>query len=933
MTSPVSATPRQRRRWGRTLLIIVIGLAALIVVALALAPSLLNLEQIKDKVVNSAEQQLNRDVELGQVRLEFLNGLGLGLEQLTIANSEGWQSPHFVKVGTLSIKVALLPLLSRKIEVSKVILNEGEIVIERDDQGRYNYDDLSAMSADATETPKPADPQKPPEDTETPTGTSPLAGLLVSKLALHNISVISIDQMAVPGETVTTSVRLVNLEADNIGLNTPIDLALSLALFTDGDANVRLNGRAGPIPDNANVDVHQIPLQFTLKTTDLQLAPIVPYLGDQPALTAGELGTDITLQGALGKTLDIKGQLSPGNAVMPDHTGQGQPTTLPAVTLNHDLTVDLANALLKMTDIRADLGALQATLQGTVQQFHTSPLLDLRLNLSKFAIAEAINQWPMLATALPETLKAEGNIALQTTLKGTPERLHAISQLDAQPLSIRLSDGTAVALSQVQFSHDATIDRPQSLLTLTQAKLDLDFLQTTVQGTIAAFDSTPQLDLQVETSNFNPVTVLTQLPMLAETLPQPTDLQGDLQLQATLKGTPDNLQTDARVTSKALFLKSGSFHGDEAAKGGMRMDLAQMQTAFKAQLNAPNPPSVKADIKAKRLVFDQQSAEAPAAAPSPGKDQPPAPDAPAAPPVNLRGNVALAEGSITGIDFQNLKAVFSILNGLVKSQQTVQMFGGAYQGNLSANLAQAKPDYQFEIKLAEMQAGEVTSAPNILFGRLNTDLKFSGKGFDWEGISTTLTGSGKLKLNDFKLTTLDVMPKLAKSLSAVSTVAGFTVPDDLSTRSFDKVRATLRIKEGKIHSDDLQLWGPDVQLLGEGLIGLDSSLAFDGTAVLLGKLAKSLGKRAKFLMDQEGRINIPLAIQGTVTQPQIALNEKHLTDLAQRALTQQVKDKAGKKAKKILDQILPGAKTDDKPGDSPSPFKELDKTLKGLFNR
>jgi hypothetical protein len=287
--------------------------------------------------------------------------------------------------------------------------------------------------------------------------------------------------------------------------------------------------------------------------------------------------------------------------------------------------------------------------------------------------------------------------------------------------------------------------------------------------------------------------------------------------------------------------------------------------------------------------------------------------------------------------FQNLKVVFSMINGLVKSQQTVQMFDGAYQGSLTANLAQAKPDYQLALKLANIQAGEVAntfaSTPNILFGRLNTDLKFNGKGVDWHDISTTLTGAGTLHLTQFKLTTLDIMPKLAKGLSAAGMIAGFTVPDDLSTRSFDQLKATLRLQDGKMRADDLTLWGPDVQLLGSGMVGLDRSLAFDGTAVLLGKLAKSLGKRAQFLLDQEGRLHIPLAIEGTVTQPRVALNEKHLTVLAQRALTGQAKEKAGKEVNKLLNQVLPGAKSSDPPENSPGSLKKLDKAIQGLFNR
>ena len=783
-------------RWGRILFMIVIGLAALIILALALAPSLLNLEHIKEQIVNRVEQQINRDVELGQVRLAFFSGLGAGLDKLTIANPKGWQSPYFVKVDTLSVKVALRPLLNRRIEVSNIILKAGEIVVERDAQGRFNYDDLIAGSADSTTPTEPAQPGT-PEASKAPDGPSPLAGLLVSKLALNHVDIKFMDQMVVAGKTVTTAVQRVDLEADNIGFNTPIAFHLSSALLRDGEPNLQISGQIGPVPDHANIDLQHIPLQLALDTTDLPLAPVAPYLGDPPMLTDGVLGANIAVQGTLGDALHIQGQLALSKAVMPDATQPGQPMALPPVTLTHDVTIHFASAHLTITEAQADIGALQTTLTGTVQPFDDpSPQLDLKLHTSNVAIADVINQWPMLT----------------------------------------------------------------------------------------------------------------------DNLPQPAEVQGDLQVQATLQGTPHQLHTDARITAQTWSLKSGSFHGGEAAKGGMRIDLAQMQTRLKAQLNAADPPTLHIDLDAKHLAFDRQSASAPAAAPSPGQTPPAAPpaDPPASqvPPIHARGNITIAGGSITGIAFQNLNAAFSIIEGLVKSQQTVQLFDGTYQGTLSADLAQAKPDYQLTMKLANIQAGDVanafTSTPNIVFGQLNTDLNFSGKGLDWNDINTTLSGTGKLHVANFKLTTLDIMPKLATGLTVVSTIAGFTVPDDLSTRSFDQIKATLHVQDGNIRSDDLELWGPDVQLLGKGSVGLDRSLAFDGTAILMGKLATSLGQQAKFLLDPAGHIHIPLMIEGTVTQPRMALNETYLTDLAQRALTQQVKEKGGKELEEVLNRALKG---------------------------
>ena len=988
--------------------------------------------------------------------------------------------------------------------------------------------------------------------------------------------------------------RQTNLEANHIGLGVPINFRLRTALLTEGEANVELRGRIGPIPDQGQIDWQRIPLQISLKTTALPLAPVTPYLGAQPPLTAGELGTDITIEGSLSDALSVKGKVALDKAIMPAANGQGQPTALPRVALAQDLTLNLAKSLLTIANAQADLGALQATVTGRVKQFdQPAPQLDLRLKTSTFVIDEALKQWPMLAKTLPPTLSAQsaargkialqatvqgvpdrlrltsqldaqdlsirpdggeplafaklkfrqdakidmvesrldltqanldvgvlqaamkgtitnfnaapqlklrlktttfviddalkqwpmlakalppslaapgaargkialqatvegaldrlrlisqldaqdlsirpdggeplafaklkfrqdakidmvesrldltqanldvgllqaamkgtianfkaapqlnlrlktttfvidealkqwpmlakalpptliaqgapqGKIALQATVQGALDRLRLVSQLDAQNLSIRPSGGAPLAFSKVKFRQDAKIDMVKSRLDLTQANLDVGFLQAAIQGTIINFNTAPQLSFRLKTAKFDPAKVISHLPMLADALPQPAAVEGGLQLQATLQGTPDNLKTDTRITAPALSLKSGSFHGGAAAKGGMRMDLAGLQTHVQGTYRQGDVPAAKVAIKAKRLVFDQRPASAQAAPAAGGKPggkpaaKPPA--AAKAPPINARGNVAVAEGSISGMAFRNLKAAFSIINGILKSQQTVQMFDGAYSGALTANLTQAKPTYQLNMKLANMQAGQVANAfastPNLVLGRLNTDVKLSGKGMEWRDISTTLTGNGNIDVANFKLTTLDIMPKIAKGLSAASAIGGFTVPKDLATRSFDKLKASMRVQDGKIRSDDLKMWGPDVQVLGKGLFGLDQSLTFDGVAMLLGKLAQSLGKRADFLRDKDGRVNIPLAIRGSMTRPRVALDEKRLTDLAQRALTQRLQQQAGQKANKLLEKVLPGAKTGGEPGQrpdpAPDPVKEINKAVKGLFKR
>ena len=947
MTAPASDAPRQRRRWSRTLLLLVLGFIGLIVVVLAILPYVLSLESIKAQVVTQAETALNRKVELGQVRLQIFTGLGAGLEQLTVSNPPGWQQPDFVKVDTLSIKVAFWPLLQRQVEVSKIILSDGLINVERDDKGRMNYDDLVAS-------PAPGDAAKPkPPTEEKPTGGNPLANLRVGKVSLRNVDIAFIDRAVIPGQTHTTTAKDVQVDLENIGLATPIDFDISVTLLTDGDRNVHLQGQLGPLPETLAMD--DVPLRVTTQVKQLQLAPLAPYLGPQPPLTEGQLSVDITAQGKLGTALDIDGSVALDKAVLPDASGTGKPLNLPKVTLTQDASVNLANAVLQLTEVRLDVASLQTTLKGTVQQFNTAPQLDLQLGTNQFSVAQLLSDLPMLASAVPDSTDVNATVQLQASLKGTTEKLRSTSKINVQKFNLKMADSPPISLPHVQFSHEATVDMAQAVVQLTQANLDLSALNATLKGTVQQFTSKPALDLTLSTTKFALGELVAQLPMLAEALPKPSNAQGNLQVVASIKGTLENLATKAQVKTDALSLKSGAFNGAKQGDG-MLLDLADMQTDVQATLASPQPPNVNLVFKAKRLVFDQQStaASTEGAASKPTTTPPPTSE-PMAPPVTLRGKVDIAEGRLKNVSFQNLSANLSIIDGLLKSDHSLSTFGGTIQGNMQANLAQAKPDYNLNLKLANVNAGnmvnEFTSVPDILFGLLNTDLQFTGKGFDWDAISTTLTGKGKLQLSDLKITSLDLMPKLAKSLDTVSAVAGFTIPADLADRSFDAMKATLRMQQGKIYSDDLKLWGPDLELLGKGFLGLDQSLEFDGAALLLGKLAKSFGKKASFLLDKEERIRLPLAIKGTVTQPKIALSESSLTDLARKALTDKVEKQATKELGKVLDKavpglgkgILPGGAQPAAPGGAQTgqaepkkedePIKQLEKGLKSLFKR
>lgn len=813
MAAPTSSP---KWRWGHKFLLTLLGFIGLTIVLLTVLPYIFSLDSIKQKIITQVENRLNgRKVELGKARLQILTGIGVSLEQPWISNPSGWQQPYFVKLDTLSVKVALWPLLQRNIEVSKLILSNGQINVERNSKGELNYSDLAVL---ASETSKPL-------TLASPDISSPLTNLLVSKVTLQNVDIAFIDQLIIPGQTHTTTAKNVQVNLSNISLETPIAFDIATALLANEQHNVRLKGTIGPLP--ASLVIDKVPLQVTTQVDNLELEHLTPYMGPEPAIKSGQLNINITAQGSLNTAMDINGVATFDNVVLSDKTGTGNSTALPKVTLTQNATVNLAKAIVQLTDVRLDVAGLQAMLKGTVQQFNT----------------------------------------------------------------------------------------------------------------------TPDLDLQLNTTTFNLGDVLSHLPMLTEVLPQPSTAQGSLQLQTTIKGTLEQLQASTQVKAETLSLKGGTFHG--AKRGdGMLVELANMETSIQTRLTSLKNPDIQLDFTAKHLVFNQQSAavrKKPSASPSPsGKSSKTSPRS-ILPPITLKGKIKIDEGQIKTFPFQNFAANLSLIKSLLNSTQSLETFEGTIQSKAEVNFSQITPDYNLYLELTNLNAGKMantlTSMSNIIFGLLNINMTFSSKGLDWNSISKSLTGKGKLELNELELASLDVMPKLATGLNAVSVLTGFTIPTDLADRSFNTMKASLRIKQGKVYSDNLRLLGPGIKMIGQGFLGLDQSLQFDGTALLFGKLVSDFGKQAAFLHDKEGRIQLPLAIKGTVTKPQITLSNS-LVELTRKSLTSKVKKAATKELRKLLDKVLPGLSTAPDAGkarapagqNTEKPIKKLKKSLESLLH-
>jgi AsmA protein len=430
-TPDLGMTPR---RPVRKLLLGLLGLVGCVLLMLVMLPYVVSLDSIKGQIVAQIEAALQRKVDVGAVRLQLLSGLGAGLEDLIIYNPPGWQRPYFMKAGRLTVKIAWRPLLQRQVEITKMLLSDGEIIIERDAQGRLNFADLAASKAAPAETP-PVQVHRSTSEGGARFGSNPLAGLFVSDVMLQNMQIIFVDRMVVPGQEVITAVSDVRLYLTDVALGTPIPIDMTATLSADGSQSLRFLGSVGPIPENLAVE--SVPINVHLRITDVRLDKLMPYLGANVPLMQGRLGGDVKVEGSVERSLHINSTLSLADAMLHEGIMPEALKGLPPLTSTQDITVDLLTGRAELTDVEIDMSSVRATIKGVVSTFTTTPQLDLQLATNTFTPGELLPQFPTRVSMWPTPTDLRGKIQLRATLKGTPHDLHSEAQVDLHEIALK----------------------------------------------------------------------------------------------------------------------------------------------------------------------------------------------------------------------------------------------------------------------------------------------------------------------------------------------------------------------------------------------------------------------------------------------------------------------------------------------------------------
>ena len=123
---------------------ILLGLLAVVVVIIgggAIYVSTLDFNSYKGEIQEEVKKATGRDLVIaGDIGLELSMTPRLAVSGVRFQNAAWGSKPDMVSVGALDVAVNLMPLLSSKIEVQRVILRDVELLLETDKSGKANWD-------------------------------------------------------------------------------------------------------------------------------------------------------------------------------------------------------------------------------------------------------------------------------------------------------------------------------------------------------------------------------------------------------------------------------------------------------------------------------------------------------------------------------------------------------------------------------------------------------------------------------------------------------------------------------------------------------------------------------------------------------------------------------------------------------------------------
>jgi len=701
----------------KKLLYVVGGIVVLVIAAALIAPFFIDLNDYKGTIEAKAKEATGRDLKIdGKISLSILPLPSVTVDGIKFGNAPGGSAANMAEVESATVKVAIMPLLSHKAQITDIVLTKPVIVLEKlkDGTGNWQLTPPAASGGGSTTT----------EATPAPTsnGATTSAGgwdVQIDGATLEDGTVIYRD---------ATSGSEQKVEKINVGLN----MASLKGPFEAKGSLIAMNLPLGFEVEAGRMD-QSAPMPVNLTLTVGETKGSFGFSGQADMSAAGDPAKPIVI-GKLSAKAENVAELM---AALSGGSADAQPPALARpFTLNGDVTAGSAAADIK--NLALALGDVAA--QGSVgAKYGAATTVDANLAVGRVDLDKLM---PAGKAGAATEKKAEGS---------------APSGGEAKPaapftLPAGITANVTATVEQIAYQGKA-IDGTKLVAQLKDGALNLTQLSAqlpgntafTLSGVLAPKSGQPSFNGAVKASSDNLREVADMFaPGALNSVP--ADRLRKLALTSRLNASPAQVEVaDLNATLDASKVSGGVILA-------LPDDQKRKRMAFGVGLSID-----KLNVDGYLPQGDKKAAAATNAAANDNASKKAAPDNPLkalAPLGDLDANIEVKAGSLTMNEKQisGLHALIGLADGTldIKDLSVKDLAGG--RGVINGKIANLKgePKFDLDFDVSAKDAGKLLTMGGIevpspgKYGSLALKGKASGDGnnLTYDVGTMTLTGVG-----------------------------------------------------------------------------------------------------------------------------------------------------------------------------------------------
>lgn len=208
----------------------VLAVVVVLVAGVVIAVLTVDVNRFKPQIVAAVEGATGRKLEIAQDMKLSLWPLGIGVKQVSFANAAWGSRPQMATVGEFTAQVDLMALIGGQVKVDSLVLNDVDLLLEKDRQGRANWDFAGQQ---------PAPQQQPQSQPAQASGGTVIPA--VQNVSLKNVRLAWRDAQAGSQNNVVLSELTVKQASGGL-------LAIKMAADVDGKA-ITADGTLGSLDD------------------------------------------------------------------------------------------------------------------------------------------------------------------------------------------------------------------------------------------------------------------------------------------------------------------------------------------------------------------------------------------------------------------------------------------------------------------------------------------------------------------------------------------------------------------------------------------------------------------------------------------------------------------------------------------------------------